>query len=189
MNFLREEKTERIVDAIFLIIIGVLIAVFTNFAAGVFAMTSGILCLVFGALYLFAYFWSFLVHDPWLLLRGIFLLIMGSWILAYPGDFLYTMIFVVSFYLIYFGVQELAYASDLAHLSVKNWWVDLVNGILMIGLAIAILVLQLTGGNSVQLISILAGSSLALEGIMELVLIFGLHRDFKKFHKRVVSEQ
>jgi|SRR5574344_649447 len=186
MAFLKEEKTERILDAIFLIIIGILIAVFTNIAASVFALVSGILCLVFGAFYLFAYFWSFLVHDPWLLLRGIFLVILGSWILAYPGDFLYTMVFVVSFYLFYFGIQEIAYACDLGRLNVKNWWVDLVNGILMLGFGVAILCVEFTGGNSIQAVSILAGSSLALEGVMELLLIFVLHRDFKKFHKGVV---
>jgi len=189
MNFFKNEKTERIIDAVFLIIIGILIAVFTNIAADVFALVSAILCFVFGAFYLVAYFASFLLHDPWLLLRGIFLIILGSWIMVYPQDFLYTMVFVVSFYLFYFGIQEIAYACDLSRLNVKNWWIDLVNGILMIGFGVAILCVEFTGGNSIQAVSILAGASLALEGIMELLLIFALHRDFKKFHKRVVSEQ
>jgi uncharacterized membrane protein HdeD (DUF308 family) len=188
MNFLRQEKTERIIDACFLMIIGILIAVFTEPAAEVFAITSGVISIVFGSVFLFSYFVTFLVHDPWLLLRGLFLIILGSWILAYPVDYLYTMVFVVTFYLFYFGIQEIAYSIDLARLNVRNWWVDLVNGILEILLATAILVVEFIGGNSIQAVTILCGSSLALEGAMEMVLIFALHRDFKKFHK-VVSVQ
>ncbi len=188
MNLVRSEKTERIIDACFLIIIGVFIAIFTQFAAATFALVSGILCLVFGACYLAGYFVTFIVHDPWLLLRGVFLLIMGSWILAYPGDYLYTMVFVVCFYLFYFGIREIAYSTDLERLGVKNWWIDLINGILMIGCGAAILAVEFAGGNSVQAVSILCGASLALEGVMELILIFALHRDFKKFNK-VVSNQ
>ena len=86
--------------------------------------------------------------------------------MVYPQDFLYTMVFVVSFYLFYFGIQEIAYACDLSRLNVKNWWIDLVNGILMIGFGVAILCVEFTGGNSIQAVSILAGASLALEGIM-----------------------
>lgn len=188
MDFLKQEKTERIIDACFLIVIGVLIAVFTEPAAAVFALTSGIISIVVGAFFLFSYFATFLIHDPWLLLRGLFLVILGSWIIAYPVDYLYTMVFVVSFYLFYFGIQEIAYSVDLSKLSVKNWWVDLVNGILEILCATAILIVAFTGGNSVQAVTILCGASLALEGVMELLLIFVLHRDFKKFHK-VVSVQ
>jgi uncharacterized membrane protein HdeD (DUF308 family) len=188
MSIFREEKTSRIIDACFLILIGVSIALFTEFSAGVFALVSGIFALVFGVFYLFAYFYSFLIHDPWLLLRGIALVILGSWILSDPGDYLYTMVFVVVFYLFYFGIEEIAYASDLERLSVKNWWIDLVNGILEVGCAVAILIVNFVGGNSIQAVSILCGASLALEGVMELILIFSLHRDFKKFHK-VVSEQ
>jgi uncharacterized membrane protein HdeD (DUF308 family) len=188
MNLIRSEKTERIIDACFLIIIGVFIAIFTQFSASVFALVSGILCIVFGACYLAGYFMTFIVHDPWLLLRGIFLIIMGTWILTYPVDYLYTMVFVVCFYLFYFGIREIAYSIDLERLNVKNWWIDLVNGILMIGCGAAILAVDLAGGNSVQAISILCGASLALEGVMELILIFALHRDFKKLNK-VVSNQ
>ena len=189
MDMIKQEKTERIIDAAFLIIIGILIAVFTEPAAEVFALTSGIISIVFGAVFLFSYFMTFLIHDPWLLLRGLFLIILGSWILAYPVDYLLTMVFVVSFYLFYFGIQEIAYSVDLARLGVKNWWIDLVNGIVQVLLATAILIVDFAGGNSIQAVTILCGASLALEGAMEMVLIFALHRDFKKFHKRVVSEQ
>jgi len=188
MNWVRKEKTERIINACFLIVIGVVIAIFTRFAATTFALVSGILSLLFGAAYLVGYFASFIIHDPWLLLRGVFFLIMGSWILANPGDYLYTMVFVVCFFLFYFGIREIAYSTDLERLNIKNWWIDLINGIAMIGCGAAILVVEFAGGNSVHAVSVLCGAALALEGVMELILILALHRDFRKLNK-VVSNQ
>jgi uncharacterized membrane protein HdeD (DUF308 family) len=97
-------------------------------------------------------------------------------------------VFAVSFYLLYEGVEEIAYSIDLEKLHVKNWWLDLIDGIISLGFGVAILCVTFTGGNSIALISILCGASLMYEGIMELLLIFLLHRDFKK-NDKVVSIQ
>jgi uncharacterized membrane protein HdeD (DUF308 family) len=189
MNFIVKERSERIIDAIMLIIIGTLMCIFTGAAVDVFVMVSGIACLVFGVLFIVAYFGTFLIHDPSLLLRGLFWILIGSVILSNPGIYIYIVVFAVSFFLIYDGISEIAYATDLAGLKIKNWWVDLIMGILALGFGIAILAVEFAGGNSVQLVVILSGASLILTGILELVLIFALHRDFKKKNDKVVSIQ
>jgi uncharacterized membrane protein HdeD (DUF308 family) len=189
MNFVVKERSERIIDAIMLIIIGTLMCIFTGAAVDVFIIVSGVACLVFGVLYIVAYFGTFLIHDPALLLRGLFWILIGSVIMSDPAIYIYIVVFAVSFFLIYDGISEIAYAVDLAALKVRNWWVDLLMAILALGFGIAILVVEFIGGNSVQLVVILSGASLILTGVLELVLIFALHRDFKKKNDKVVSVQ
>lgn len=188
MNFIVQSRNQHIVDAIVLIILGALMCIFTQATTQVFVLVSGIAALVFGTLFLIAYFATFLFHDVSLLLRGLFLLFVGAWILSYPGSYLVLLIFAISLFLLYSGIEEMAYAVNFASLHVKNWWVDLLASLIDLGCGIALLVVQLCGGNSPALVSIFAGASLILEGIMELILVFALHRDFKKISK-VVSVQ
>jgi uncharacterized membrane protein HdeD (DUF308 family) len=190
MNLLKEERNERIADAVILIVIGVLTCCFSNLAADAFALVSGILCLIFASLYLFFYFASFIIHDPYLLLRGILLLFFGIWILSDPGAYLLLMVFFVSIYLMICGIEEIAYGADLARLSVKNWWADLLDGLICLALGISILVVEFGYANGVQMVTLLCGASLVYEGVMELVLVYALHRTYKRgFHKNVVSNQ
>jgi uncharacterized membrane protein HdeD (DUF308 family) len=183
MNIVTEEKNQRIASACFLILVGILMCFFTTLTASVFALVCGIVCLVFGCLFIAAYFMTLLIHEPYLLLRGLFLLFLGSAILAYPGDFLYVMVFTASFYLIYLGIEEMAYAIDLAKMHVRNWWIDLVGCILTLGCGIAILAVHFSGGNSIGFIVSLAGAFLIAEGVFELVMILALHRDYKRAFK------
>jgi|GEM_PF-2829175 len=190
MNFIKEEKNRRIIDAAMLIVLGILICCFYNAAASVFVVVSGVVAIVFGCLYIAAYFSTFLVHDAMLLIRGLFLILIGSSIMSDPGVYLYVMVFAVSFFLIYVGVEELAYSLDLHTLGIKNWWVDLVASIIYLCLGTAILIVEFTGGNSVQAVMWISGGSLIFEGAMELVLILALHRDYKKRKPHdVVSDQ
>lgn len=188
MNRIIQERNQRIGEAVFLILIGIMMCVFTSFTETVFVMVSGILCLVFGCLYLAAYFASILFHDPYLLMRGLFLILAGTLVLSYPAAFIYVVVFASSIYLIYNGIQEMSYAIDLATLKVKNWWVDLIDSIISLGCGIAVLVVQFTNGGGMAVVIEIAGASLIVMGILELILIFALHRDFKKANK-VVSNQ
>ena len=189
MNPFIQERNRRITDAIVLIVIGLLMCFFSTISIEVFTMVCGILCLVFGSFYLFVYFWSFLVHDADLLLRGIFLILCGTLILSYPGAFVYFMVYATSFFLMFTGIEEFAYSLDLASLHTKYWAVDLIDSIVLFGLGLALILVDVFNGNSPELLSIFAGVSLAIEGVMELIMIFALHRDFKKIHKNVVSNQ
>jgi uncharacterized membrane protein HdeD (DUF308 family) len=160
---------------------------FTNFATDVFVTVSAVMCIVFGSIYIFAYFATLFIHDPNLLIRGFFLLLLGSCIMADPGIFLYVVVFAASFFMIFMGIEEMTMAMDLEQRNVKNWWIDLIYAILSLGCGIAILVVEFTGGNSLALVVIMAGAFLIVEGIFELVMIFALHRDFKRF-TRVIDE-
>jgi uncharacterized membrane protein HdeD (DUF308 family) len=188
MNLLAKERNERLLDAITLIVLGLIMVLFPNFTTQVFVIVTGVLALVFACLFLFAYFATFLIHDPYLLLRGLLLLIVGTWILSDPGSYLLVMVFCISIYLIYMGIQEIAYAVDLHKMKVKGWWIDLIFGILSLGMGVSTLVIEFMGGRGDALVAIFAGSSLILEGVMELVLVYALHRDFKRASK-IVSEQ
>ncbi|MCI2068320.1 MAG: DUF308 domain-containing protein [Bacilli bacterium] len=180
MNFIVEERNQRVFSACFLILIGILMCLFTSFSAGVFVIVCGVMCIVFGCLYVGAYFATLLIHDPYLLMRGFFLLLLGSCILSDPGVFLYVVVFATSLFMMFMGVEELAYAVDLAKLHVKNWWIDLLYSILSLGLGIGIIVVEYTGGNSLAMVVTMAGAFLIFEGVFELVMIYGLHRDYRK---------
>jgi uncharacterized membrane protein HdeD (DUF308 family) len=86
-------------------------------------------------------------------------------------------------FLMYMGIEEMAYAIDLARLHVKNWWIDLIYSIISLGLGIAILIVEYSGGNSIAMVVTMAGICLIVEGAFELILIFALHRDFKRASK------
>lgn len=189
MQFIKEERNRRIADAICLIVLGVLICAFYSAAVEVFCLVSGIVALVFGCLYVAAYFGTFLIHDAELLLRGLFFILIGVSILSDPGLYLYIMVFGITFFLLYVGIEEIAYAVNLKRLGVKNWWADLIAAIVYLACGIAILVVEFTGGNSLRAVTMLCGGSLILEGVFELILIYALHRDYKKANKNVVSEQ
>lgn len=189
MNFIKEEKNKRITDAICLIVLGILIVAFYGLAVDVFCLVSGIAAIVIGAFYLIAYFATFIIHDPMLLIEGLVLLLCGSWILADPTVYIYLMVFAISIFLIYFGITEITYSVDLKKMGIKNWWADLVVGILFLLCGIAIVTAWFIGRDSVRLVTYLCGASLIIEGILELVLVIGLHRDYKKIKKNVVSEQ
>jgi uncharacterized membrane protein HdeD (DUF308 family) len=183
MDFINQEKTQRIFSACFLIVIGIIMCFFTNFTAAVFVTVSGVLCIVFGCLYIAAFFATLLAHDPYLLIRGFLLLALGSCIMADPGTYLYVVVFATSLFLMYMGIEEMAYAIDLARLHVKNWWIDLIYSIISLGLGIAILIVEYSGGNSIAMVVTMAGICLIVEGAFELILIFALHRDFKRASK------
>lgn len=188
MNFITKERNERIVDAIALIVLGALMVIFNQATLSVFTLVSGISCLVFGTLFLIAYFSTFLIHDASLLLRGALYLLLGSLILSFPDSYIYFMVFAISIYLIYAGIEEIAYSIDLAKLKVRNWWIDLLDAVLDFAFGVTILVLQFANGSGSAIVCIVSGASLIVYGALELVLIFSLHRDFKKASK-VVSEQ
>lgn len=188
MNFIVKQRNERIADAIFLIILGILMCIFQRATIEVFVLVSGISCIVFGCFFLLAYFWSFFVHSPSLLIRGVILLLVGSLILSFSNAYIYFLVFSVSIYLIYAGIKEMAYAINLSRAGVKNWWADLLNSIIDLGCGLAILIIQFTQKDASGLVCVLCGASLILYGVLELILIFLLHRDFKKKNK-VVSEQ
>lgn len=201
MKVFGKERNKRLLNACLLMVIGLLMAIFSSFAASLFAYTAGTFFLVVGVLFVVLFFIGFALIDPFLLLQGILNLVIGSVAIANPDSFMTWVFYVAAFFLIYQGALEIAYCVDLKLTKTKNWWLDLVYGVAMIALAIALISLEISQGVGSNILMIVGGCALFLSGLIEAIFILFLHRTFKRFKKnggqdndhhdenRVVAEQ
>lgn len=183
MKVFGKERNKRLLNACLLMVIGLLMAIFSSFAASLFAYTAGAFFLVVGVLFVVLFFLGFALIDPFLLLQGILNLVIGSVAIANPDSFMTWVFYVAAFFLIYQGTLEIAYCVDLKLTKTKNWWLDLIYGIGMIVLAIALISLEISQGVGSNILMIVGGCALFLSGLIEAIFILFLHRTFKRFKR------
>lgn len=197
MKVFGKERNRRLMNAILLMVIGALMAIFSAFAVDIFAYTLGTIFLVIGVFYVVCCFIGFAFFNPWLLLQGLLNLIIGSIAVSDPGAFTTWVFYIAAFFLIYQGVLEIAYSFDLQVMKVKNWWLDLAYGILMIALSIVVIAMDLSQGVGANILMIVGGIGLFISGFVEALFILLLHRTFKRrtrkddddHNDKVVAEQ
>lgn len=184
MKLFGKERSKRLVNAILLMVIGILMTIFSAFAVNLFAYTLGTIFLVIGVFYVVMCFLGFALFDPWLLLQGILNLVIGSIAVADPNAFTTWVFYIAAFFLIYQGVLEIAYSFDLKVMQVKNWWLDVAYGILMIALSITVIAMDLSNGVGANILMIVGGIALFISGLVEAIFILFLHRTFKRRSKK-----
>ncbi|MCI2111694.1 MAG: DUF308 domain-containing protein [Bacilli bacterium] len=193
-KIIKNDRARGIANAVVLIVVGILAICFYRLAANVFAIASGSVLIAIGCLYGLAAFFSFGLFDPFLIVPAIVLAALGAWIVADPGIYLYLIAIAAAIYLIYSGIREINYSIALKDLKSKDWWIDLVAGILFLIGGVAVFAVDVIGGDSFRLVTTFVGASLLLEGLIELILILAFHRS-PRWKKRkhgdhdVVSEQ
>ncbi|HBB05807.1 MAG TPA: hypothetical protein DCZ41_04420 [Firmicutes bacterium] len=180
MKVFGKERNRRLMNAILLMVIGVLMAIFSAFAVDIFAYTLGTVFLVIGTFYIVCCLIGFAFFNPWLLLQGLLNLIIGSIAVSDPNAFTTWVFYIAAFFLIYQGVLEIAYSFDLKVMAVKNWWLDLAYGILMIALSVLVIALDLSKGVGANILMIVGGVGLFVSGFLEALFILLLHRTFKR---------
>ncbi len=196
MRIFKSERDKRLANSILLLVLGILMMSFSGLTATIFAYTCGAFFLVIAAFFLFCFFLGFHFFDPLILLQGVLNLIIGILAIANPDAFMTWVFYVVAIFLAYQGILETAYSIDLKLLNDKKWWLNLTYGILMIALSIITIVLELTKGVGSNILMIVGGAMLSLAGLVELVFIVFLHRNFNRKKKddddhddKVVAEQ
>jgi uncharacterized membrane protein HdeD (DUF308 family) len=190
MQYLKNIRTQKIIDAICMILLGILFVVVPEMGQEIFCIVAAVILYVVGIYCLVAYFYTFLLHDPALLIRALLLFLVASLILSFPGTFLYLSVILASIYLIVEGVVHLNYTFDLKKLNDKNWWIDLVYSIVMLGCGVALITvlgINQNAANAVNLMMILTGSFAIFDGLFELLIILFLHRDFKQAKKDIID--
>ncbi len=180
MKIFKSERDKRLANSILLLVFGILMMSFSGLAAAIFAYTCGAFFLAIGVFFLFCFFLGFHFFDPLILLQGVLNVIIGILAVANPDAFMTWVFYVVAIFLAYQGILETAYSIDLKLLNNKTWWLNLAYGVLMIALSITTIVLDLTKGVGSNILMIAGGAMLALAGLVELIFIIFLHRNFKR---------
>lgn len=197
MKLFAKERNRRLANAILLVLFGILMSVFSAFAAELFAYTVGTIFIIIGIFYLTCFFLGFSFFNPFILLQGLLNLLVGSIAISSPDTFNSWVFYLVAFFIIYQGILEVSYSFDLKIFKVKNWWLDLLYGIVMIALSITLIVLEVINVIQPSILMIFGGACMIVSGGFELILILALHRTFRRrFEKddndhddKVVSEQ
>lgn len=114
----------------------------------------------------------------WHLAGGIFELLIGIFLIFYPGMSMVLLPVVVGFWLMYKGIALIGLATDLKSLGLKNWTWVMAGGILTTILAFFITIDPLIGPISVV---VLTGLSVIVAGSMN--VYFGL--ELNKIRKNV----
>lgn len=119
----------------------------------------------------------------WYIAGGIIDLILGLFLMYYPGLSMAVLPYVVAFWLMFRGFSSIGYAMDMNRYGTKDWGWYLVFGILGILCSLAVLWQPLMGALSVVYI---VSFAFLFIGLFRIMLSFGLrklHKTNKEFHE------
>lgn len=192
-DLIKKEKSRVIGQSICLALLGLLIVLFPAFSGNVFSMVAGIACIVFGVLALTFFVITFIVFEPKLLIEGIVLIVLGSLILTYPSTFLTIIVYVLAIEVLYEGVMEIIYSVKMKKIGIKDWYIDLIYGIIMVALGVTAITLNLISSDFFLIVIELIGASIIFEAVARVLLVCVIHHDYKQIKKElqkdVVSNQ
>lgn len=196
MRIFKTERDRRISNAVMFLMFGLIMIIFSSFALDLLAYVSGAFFLLVGIFYLVCFFMGFHFFDPLILLLGVFNTILGSLVLANPSAFATWILYLIAVLLTYQGLVEIFYSLDLKRLGFRDWWTNLIYGVLAVAIGVTLIILEITKGIGTNVLSIIAGSALCLIGAAELCFILLLHRSYnrrkpssKEDEDKVVAEQ
>lgn len=183
MNFFKREKVRLIAMSCLFIIFGILFCVIPNKSLSVIETISAVCLIVFGLISLFSYcFTPILFRDSSTLVKSIVAIMLGLLISFIPTFF----VFVVGLIVAFNGLERFGYALDVKEVGDKKWWIDFIAGLIIFALGVTAVILCNTSVAS-NIVMIYFGISLILDGLINIILIFALHREIAKVKKFVKS--
>ena len=120
----------------------------------------------------------------WYVASGIIDILLGMYLMFYPGMSMAIIPFVVAFWLMFKGFVSIGYAFDLRKYGIKDWGWYLTLGILAIICSVAILWQPVFGALSIVY---MAAFAFLFIGVFRIKLAFELkklHRTNKEFHRK-----
>jgi hypothetical protein len=183
MNFLKREKVNSVVLSCVFIVLGLLFCIVPNKSLSIIETIASVCLIAFGVVSLFLYcFTPILFRDSSSLVNAILAICLGLLISFIPSFFVFGVGLVVAFN----GLERFGYSLDLKEVGDKKWWIDCVSGIIIFALGITTVILCNTSVAS-SILMIYFGISIILDGVINLTLIFALHREITKVKKFVKS--
>jgi len=181
LNIFKNKKGRVVVWNSVLIVIGLLFCFLPNSAVSVleticfvFLIAYGVYCL---AGYVLAPDGS---KDTMLLYESFFYVFAGIFLSFIENLF----IIAIGIYLLFQGMIEIYYASELKKNGEKNWYTDALMGLVVAVLGIVVLVLC---KKTLTILSILMGIAMVIYGVTNLIRIFVMNRNF--YEVKILSKE
>lgn len=176
-NFLAIEKTKIVVISVLMLVFGILFVAVPETSFGVLTSVFSWIIIVVGALLVL----HFLVNAkvvPWTnLVLGIVSILIGILLLFLPGIY----IVLISIGILVAGIGYIANSIQKRKASVKDWWKDLIVGIVQVVLGILLLILNFSA--AAYAIMLIFGISLIIDSIFIFVTMLLIHHDIKQIKK------
>ena len=163
-NPIRAAKISYIVTSVAFCVLGVLLIVLRNWSVSFIGVVTGIMLIAFGIVKLLGYFSKDLYRLAFQfdLAFGILLMTLGAIILAKPERAMSFVCLMLGVAILADGLFKLQTALDAKEFGLRSWWAILVLAVL-IG---AVLALHPT--ESAVVMTLLAGASMIVEGVLNL---------------------
>lgn len=180
-NFIKKQRTVSLVCNVVVIILGILLCALKGNALSVLERIASTILIVYGAISLIVFcFTPILIRNGQDLMESIVILIFGIILDFFPALF----ILGIGIMLVFEGLREISYAVDLKKINDNNWWVDFISGSVVFALGLVVVILCNTTIAS-NIVSLLLGISLIINGATNIILISTLKREFTSVRKFV----
>ena len=186
-NFLKMEKTKTVILSLLMIVFGILFIALPEASFSVAMKVLSWIFIVGGIGVLVNYFVFFKVQlTATAFINGVIILLFGILLLNVPSIY----VALIGFAFVFAGTQYVGTALMENRLGEKDWWKDLVYGVVQFVLGIVWVIMRYSMATQ-SAIMIYLGVSLILDGLFVLVSLFVLKREFKKLEKLkdIVIEQ
>lgn len=183
INIIKREKTKTIIVSSLLILFGLLFCFMPQKFVSAIETALSVFLIVYGLFYIISYCTQPLIfRNSTTIVEGVTFICVGILLALIPSLFVLGIGIAIAIS----GLKTFGYAFDVREIGDKHWWVDLISGAIMFGLGITIVVLCNTN-TATSILMIMLGITLVIKGIVNLILVFALHREFKKV-KRFVKD-
>lgn len=182
LNFLKQAKVKITIQSAILIILGILFCVLPESAVNVLQIIVSAFLIFWGVVHVLGYcFAPIMLRDPYIFVEGSLTLVVGVLIDFFPALF----VLMIGLIIVVTGLKRIFSSVELKKQFDAKWWIDLSLGILILILG---LVVSIFCGTKIasNIVSIVLGVSLIVDGITYLLLLFALNRTLTKI-KKVVS--
>ncbi len=179
MNFIKKEKTKTIIVSALLILFGILFCLLPQKFVNAIETALSVFLIIYGLFLIISYCVQPLIYrNSTTIVEGIAIICIGVLLALIPSLF----VLGIGIAILISGLKTFGYAFDVKEIGDKHWWVDLVSGAFVFALGITIVVLCNTK-TATNILMIMLGLSLAVKVVINLILVFALHREFKKVKK------
>jgi len=184
LNKIKTVVNELILVSIALIVVGVYLIIEPVGAQIVVCRIFGALLIIWGALRFIAYFKSNrnTIFSSFGLVQGLTLMFFGLFFLLDPVDIAGIFGIMLSIVVLINGILMLQYAIELRRLGSKEWWIEILSGLLMITLGVIALVNPFATSASLM---IFVGVALIYGGVVNLVSVLRIASIAKQVENEV----
>ena len=179
LEFIKNDKNRTIIIDSIITIIGLLFCILPETAMAAFETIISIILVLIGVSYVVLYYFSSVSSKEYLFL-GIAYLILG----LFTGLITSLLAICLGVILILQGLKLVLYSSELKVTVNKNWWFEFLFGICLCVFGIVIIIVC-NSSLATKTISIVIGIFLIYYSVSDLILVFGLKREYNIVKKNL----